>query len=98
MQSVLRTGQRTLNGPEERSRGSRVTRKGGTEEPEANRVRDVEAETVGGDSERADRTAEGVHTPELAGSVGEAHVKAGAPVEAGGESITEEGQPAEVSV
>ncbi len=98
MQSVLRTGQRTLNGPEERSRRGRVARKGGTVEPEANRVRGVEAEPVGGDSERADRTAEGVHTPELASSVGEAHEEAGAPVETGGESITEVGKPAEVSV
>jgi len=39
-----------------------------------------------------------VHTPELASSVGEAHEEAGAPVETGGESITEVGKPAEVSV
>ena len=69
-----------------------------TELGRANRVHEAEAGPVGGDSERADRMAQGVHIPKPAGGVDEAQVEAGAPVEAGGESVAEVGQPAAASV
>lgn len=86
------------SGSEERCRGHRVASNGGTEEPAANRAGAVEAEPVGGRSETSRLKGRGRARPESASGADEAFVESGAPVEAGGGSVADVGQPMAVLV